>query len=785
MAGVEPASAETVRFAQFLPSAVTPSSEPADAAEGSAEADVKAAQDALIKVLKDDKARALFLEELQKTAPAATETAAPVTGASQPAETPKDGAAVGSANHQLTEKVSEYTREFGSDIIEILVRTWTSLLNLRTIFDGSVSIDWASLSDRLTNVAQLIVVTVVAVLGLRLAARPGLRGLDRLAGRSKSWRKVLPIVLGAVLQWLPMAIATVIGVAFAFWRTTTSQLDNYQTLFLSAFVMAQMFRIGLNVLLRPKYDNLRLLPFSRELAVFWTPRLGLLISLVAYGLLFVGPLVSYTISFRLGIGVRAAVVVIAVIFAFVLVLRNRTNVARELVAASGRVHSKSLANVLVRLSKVWHWLIIAYVLLAFAIWSARPTDALNFLMNATLLTILAITVGGMLNHLLSDVIKKGVRMPESVRTPLPLLERRVNVFVPAIVGFVRLLLYVVVLAVTLHFWHVIDLLTFVNADNFDQSLFRRILSAFFILVTMLAVWLAVTSWIEFRLNPNQVRAVTPRVRTILALLRNAVTVLILIIALMLSLSELGVDIAPLIASAGVVGLAIGFGSQKLVQDIITGMFIQLENAMNEGDVVTVGGISGVVEHLTIRSVGLRDLDGVYHVVPFSSVDSVSNFMRGFSYHVCEMGVAYRENIAEVKKLMFHAFDRLMQTDHGASILDPLDMHGVTSFGDNAVMVRARIRTTAGQQWAVGRAYNEILKEVFDEYGIEIPFPQRTIWFGEPKSGEAPPLHFSGSVKSREDSQRPPVPETEAKGPPPVVGRPPSETLDVPESPDDR
>src|SRR3546814_6379935 len=128
--------------------------------------------------------------------------------------------------------------------------------------------------------------------------------------------------------------------------------------------------------------------------------------------------------------------------------------------------------------------------------------------------------------------------------------------------------------------------------------------------------------------------------------------------------------------------------------------------------------------------GIRDLSGVYHIVPFSSVDTVSNFMRGFAFHVAARGVAYREDIGEVKQAMLDAFEELRGTEHGAAILVDLDMQGVTEFGDNAVVVRARIKTLPGSQWGVGRAYNEIVKRVFDERGIEMPFPHRTIYFGE-------------------------------------------------------
>ena len=201
---------------------------------------------------------------------------------------------------------------------------------------------------------------------------------------------------------------------------------------------------------------------------------------------------------------------------------------------------------------------------------------------------------------------------------------------------------------------------------------------------------------------------------------------------MLALAQIGVNIAPLLAGAGVVGLAIGFGAQKLVQDIITGIFIQFENVMNEGDVVAVGDKSGVVEKLTIRSVTIRDLGGTVHLIPFSSVDQVSNMVRGFSFHVAEFGVAYDSDIAEVKQALRDAFARLMETEHKDDILDDLDMQGVIAFRDSSITVRARIKTLPGKHWATGRTYSEIVKTVFAERGIEIPYPHVT--YVSPESG---------------------------------------------------
>lgn len=150
---------------------------------------------------------------------------------------------------------------------------------------------------------------------------------------------------------------------------------------------------------------------------------------------------------------------------------------------------------------------------------------------------------------------------------------------------------------------------------------------------------------------------------------------------MIVLAEIGVNIGPLLAGAGVLGLAIGFGAQKLVQDVITGVFIQMENAINTGDIVTASGITGTAEKLTIRSLGLRDLSGTYHMIPFSSVDTVSNFMREFAYHVGEYGVAYREDTDQVIVHLREAFAELMADPEQREkiLVDELEVHGVTAW----------------------------------------------------------------------------------------------------------
>lgn len=233
-----------------------------------------------------------------------------------------------------------------------------------------------------------------------------------------------------------------------------------------------------------------------------------------------------------------------------------------------------------------------------------------------------------------------------------------------------------------------------------------------------------------------------RMRTLLPLLRLVVRVVLTVMVVLIVLSELGVNIAPLLAGAGVVGIAVGFGAQKLVQDIITGIFILIEDTISVGDIVRIDPHSGVVESMSIRALKLRDLNGNLHTVPFSSVDGVVNMSKEFANAVFDVGVAYREDVDHVIGVL-EALGEQFRADPewGAKLLEPLEVLGLDRFDASAVVIRVRYRTRPGEQWSVMREFNRRMKRRFDELGIEIPFPQTTVWFGQDRDGTAPPARL--------------------------------------------
>ena len=221
-----------------------------------------------------------------------------------------------------------------------------------------------------------------------------------------------------------------------------------------------------------------------------------------------------------------------------------------------------------------------------------------------------------------------------------------------------------------------------------------------------------------------------RIGTLMNILGSLIRILLLLVIGMLVLRNLGIDIAPLLAGAGIAGLAVGFGAQELVRDFISGFFILLENQVREGDVAIVNGTGGLVEEVGLRTLVLRDISGVVHIFQNGKIETLANMTKEWSAMTFDIGVAYKENTDQVTEVMKTVAAELSQDPlYSDNILEPMDVMGVNDFGDSAVVIRARLKTKPRQQWAIGREYRRRLKIAFDAHGIEIPFPHTTIYWG--------------------------------------------------------
>ena len=230
-----------------------------------------------------------------------------------------------------------------------------------------------------------------------------------------------------------------------------------------------------------------------------------------------------------------------------------------------------------------------------------------------------------------------------------------------------------------------------------------------------------------------------RAFTLTNIVRDVARIVILFVGITMILSEMGVDLKPLLAAAGLGGLAIGFGAQSLVKDLISGFFMLWENSVRVGDVVEVAGVAGLVEEIELRSIKLRDMSGNLHVVPNGVIDKVKNFTKDYSYYLFDIGVAYRENVDEVMGLLPEIAEDLRRDSRFANdILEPLEMLGVDQFKDSAVMIKCRIKTEPAKQWRVGREMNRRIRNTFVAKDIAIPFPYQPSYWGEPKKGTPQP-----------------------------------------------
>lgn len=267
-----------------------------------------------------------------------------------------------------------------------------------------------------------------------------------------------------------------------------------------------------------------------------------------------------------------------------------------------------------------------------------------------------------------------------------------------------------------------------------------------LIVVLTLVALRTARFISERIFPSSKKDRDPefkkRADTLSSVIRYILFIAIIIVATITVMGELGIEIGPILAAAGIVGLAVGFGAQNLVQDVISGFFILMEDQVRVGDVVQIADKSGLVERMSLRLVVLRDLAGNVHFVRNGQIQAVTNMTKDYGRYVFDIGVAYREDVDEVIEVIKQV-DEDLRNDPAFKddILEPIEILGLDQFADSAVIIKARTKTRPIYQWAVGREFNKRLKRAFDEKDIEIPFPHITLYMGRDKQGKSAPLNM--------------------------------------------
>lgn len=601
---------------------------------------------------------------------------------------------------------------------------WTEVLGkLAAIFGGGLVAEWLAM----------------------LILRAPRRLLERRQAPNR-WLR-LPLVAGrTVLELLPIIAFTI--AAHSLRSVPSLVLDGNPlraTVMINmAYILTRFMLVSVQAVLMPGSSGIRVLPIDDETANYlfiWGRRLilsGVWGYFLVRALKLLGlPNSGYNFSFKL---LGLVMTTLLVIF----VLQNRQTVAswiRSQGAASGLLGKvQGLRN---RLADVWHVLASLYIIASFCIWALQVKGGFEFIVRASLLTIVILAAANMLAGALAKLVDRAFAISEDLRRQFPHLEARANRYLAVMHNMVRGVVAFGTLLALAQAWGA-NTLAWLTSE-LGRHLISSTFSTAAVLIGALIVWELVNSSIERYLSQTgadgQAIQRSSRARTLLPLLRNVVMVVLIVFVALIVLSELGVNIAPLLAGAGVVGVAIGFGSQKLVQDVITGAFILFEDTIAVGDSVKIGEHTGTVEGMTIRTMRLRDLNGQVHTLPFSNVATVTNMSRDFGFHVFDIGVSYREDIDEVMGVMKQLGEEMAQDpDIGRNLIGEMEVFGIDKFADSAVVIRGRFKTLPGKQWMVGREFNRRVKRRFDELGISIPFPTTTLFFGEDRDGKAPPVH---------------------------------------------
>jgi small conductance mechanosensitive channel len=692
----------------ILPSPRALAAEAASAAE-----DVQA----LIKALEDEGARARLVAQLRLLL--TVQPAAEPSPAEPQAEVKPDSLA-GLLIAGIAERLHQFGRDLQStvDTIRDLPRMYAQ--GRAMIMDGEMQ---TGILASLLDICAILGVALLAEFLLRLAlARP--RQAVESRQPSRVALRAFWLLAWTGLHLLPI-LAFQLGAYAVLSLTQPDRITQLVALVLiNANILGRVIVLIARLLTAPDCPALRLAPLESETAAYlfiWARRLT---NVGVYGIMAAEAALVLDLparGYQLWINLVGFVLAVLLV---IFVLQNRRGFGDWLrgngETATGGGMVASLRGLRQRVADVWHVFALAYVGAIYMVWSLGIPGGFEFILRASVLTAIVLTVGRLGHAGIARTLTRGFAVSADLTQRFPGLERRTNLYLPLLRRILDGLVWAIVVLLILEIWS-IGAFTWLTSP-IGRRIVGAIVTILFILALAAIVWELASALIERHLQriaeSNQGGRQRARMRTFLPLLRNVLFIVLVVVVSLAVLSEIGVNIAPLLAGAGVIGLAIGFGSQALVRDVITGLFILFEDTINVGDVVEVAGSSGVVESITIRTLKLRDMRGNLHTIPFGSVGSVKNMSKEFGYYVFDIGIARADQIdAAIEALRAVDAEIRAEATWKDALLAPIEIPGVDSFTGSSLVIRARVKAEAGRQWAVGREYNRRIKTAFEQRAI--------------------------------------------------------------------
>lgn len=729
--------------------------------------------------LQDASKRAQMIETLRAianaTPPAQAGAAVQAPAAGQPAQpAPEEKPAIplsaDSLGAQLLLAVSEQVTEISQDVADV-VRTLThfqafywwiihtandplaynQLLDiawkLALVLGCALAAEWVSvrlirrplayLEQRLPQAARAPAQAVMiadppsSIADILTQPEPRRRHLSLV----RLWQSVvrLPFVLGRLLLEL-LPVLVFVAVATSLLGTGIGDQTTVRLVIL-AVVNAYALSRGMICAVRALFGPFGLIRIRGETAAYieiWARRI---VAVAVSGICFAN------VALLLGLhragywGLLRLVMLVVHLFIAIIILQCRRQVADVIRAPFGQGGLAARARS--RAASLWHYFAIALDMALWAVWALNIRNGYSLMLQYFVGTIAVILVARVLTMVVLSAVDRGFSIRPEILERFPGLETRANRYLPLLRRIVATITAFAGFVAVLEVWGV-DAVVWFYGGQIGSRLLSALATIAIAALAAASIWEISNALMERQIDVlsregHYVRAA--RLRTFQPMLRTALFCLIVTVVGLTALSEIGVNVAPLLAGAGIVGIAIGFGSQKLVQDLITGLFLLIENGVQVGDVVSVAGLSGTVENVSIRTIRLRAADGAVHIVPFSAVTTITNSSRGAGNAAVSVSIAYKEDTDRAGEILKEIVAEMRrEPEYRGVIRSDLELWGVDKVDGSMVTLVGQIRCTDSGRWPVQREFNRRMKRRFQERGIEIasngqiivmPMPQAT------------------------------------------------------------
>ena len=550
---------------------------------------------------------------------------------------------------------------------------------------------------------------------------------QRRLSLARAWQSLvrLPFVLGRlVLELLPVLVF--IGVATALLGTEIGDLPTTRLVILAvvnAYALSRAMICVVRALAGP-FGVFRVRAETAAYIEIWARRI---VTVGVSGIAFANVALLLGLH-RAGYAALLRLVMLVVhLFIVVVILQCRKPVADAIRAPAGR--TGAAARVRNRVAGLWHYFAIALDLALWAVWALNIRNGYSLLLQYFVGTIAVVLIVRLATILVLSLIDRGFRISPDLLQRFPGLETRANRYLPLLRNIVSTVIAFIGLVALLEVWGV-DAVVWFYGGQIGSRLLSAVVTIAIAALAAAAIWEISNALMDRQINAlsrdgHYARAA--RLRTFQPMLRTALLCMIVTVVGLTALSEIGVNVAPLLAGAGIVGIAIGFGSQKLVQDLITGLFLLLENTVQVGDNVTLSGLSGTVENVSIRTLRLRAGDGSVHIVPFSAVTTITNSSRGAGNAAVSVNVSYKEDTDRAGQILKDIVAEMRnEPEYRHLIRGDLELWGVDKVDGSMASIVGQIRCSDAGRWPVQREFNRRMKRRFQECGVEIASGSQTI-----------------------------------------------------------